>query len=263
MGLKSMAVAMVTVAAVGGGAWVAMAPDASSDFTSATPEDLVHGWIDAIGGMEAYWPMRSGRWTLTTEMYEPETGRLRRARPRYVTVVRGEGTDLTRIERWEGNDFIVQGWNGEEAWATRNGEFLEPGDMDYDQVLYVSGDVNYWIGLPYKLRDPGVQLHDRGTDDQGRRVVGVTFGDGVGLHDGDTWQYWFVDGNTWPVQLAYREEGRENFSVLRFEDIRSVDGYVFVGQRVHTNADGHVWKILRTHDFELNPEIDRRLFDRP
>ena len=35
-----------------------------------------------------------------------------------------------------------------------NGELLEPGQMDRDQVEYVASDVNYWIGLPYKPRDP-------------------------------------------------------------------------------------------------------------
>ena len=161
--------------------------------------------------------MRSARYTLTTEIYDPESGRLRRTRPRYVTLLRTDRGDLTRIERWEGNDFIQQGWNGVEPWALYNGEPLAEGDKDFDEVLYVSGDVNYWIGLPYKLRDPGVNLHDRGVDEEGRRVVGVSFGEGVGLHDGDTWQYWFEEGRTWPVQVAYKEEGRDNWNYLRFE----------------------------------------------
>ena len=105
-------------------------------------------------------------------------------------------------------------------WARYNGEALVPGDKDYDEVLYVAGDVHYWIGLPFKLSDPGVNLHDRGVDDQGRQVVGVSFGEGVGLHDGDSWQYWFEKDRTWPVQVAYKEENRTNWNLLRFEDVR-------------------------------------------
>jgi len=234
----------------------------------AAPDDaaaaaLVAKWIDALGGLEAYWPLKSARYTLTTEIYNPESGRLRRTRPRYVTMARTEAGELTRIERWEGDDFIQHGWDGVNEWALLNGEPLGPGDRDYDQVQYVSGDVHYWISLPFKLHDDGVNLHDRGIDDLGRQVVGVSFGEGVGLHDGDTWQYWFAEGQTWPVQVAYKEENRTNWNLLRFEDIRTVDDYTFVGRRVHYNEEGQLTKVLYTHDFEFNPELDRSVFSLP
>lgn len=222
----------------------------------AIAEALVEKWIDAVGGMEAYWALESARYTLTTEIYDTASGRLRRTRPRYVTLLKSPAGDLTRIERWEGNDFIQQGWNGSAEWALLNGEPLAAGDKDFDEVRYVSGDVHYWMGLPYKLHDDGVNLHDRGLDDEGRRVVGVSFGEGVGLHDGDSWQYWFEEGRTWPVQIAYMEEGRTNWNLLRFEDIRTVEGYTWVGRRVHYNEAGQLTKVLHTHDLEFNPEID-------
>lgn len=230
--------------------------------SDARAQELVARWIDAVGGLEAYWPLQTARYTLTTEMWDPVSGRLRRTRPRYVTMARTDRGQLTRIERWEGDDFIAHGTDGDTIWATMNGEPLGPGDMDYDQVPYVSGDVHYWIGLPYKLHDPGVNLHYRGRDDDGRHVVGVTFGEGVGLHD-DTWQYWFEDGRTWPVQVAYREEGRDYWNYLRFEDIRTIDGYTYVGRRVHFDETGGLTKVLHTHDFELNPELEPGLFSPP
>jgi len=233
------------------------------DSSMATPEELVTTWIDALGGLEAYWPLETARYTLTTEIYDTETGRLRRTRPRYVTIAKTDGGDLARIERWEGNDFIAHGWDGETVWARYNGEALVPGDKDYDEVLYVAGDVHYWIGLPFKLSDPGVNLHDRGVDDQGRQVVGVSFGEGVGLHDGDSWQYWFEKDRTWPVQVAYKEENRTNWNLLRFEDVRTVNGFTFVGRRVHYNDEGQLTKVLHTHDFEFNPELDMEVFAAP
>jgi len=185
---------------------------------------------------------------------------MRRSRSRYVTIARTDAGEISRIERWEGGDFIQQGWDGVEQWATLNGEPLGVGYKDYDQVPYVSGDVQYWISLPYKLRDNGVNLHDRGMDDEGRYVVGVTFGEGIGLHDEDTWKYRFEPGRSWPIQVAYMEEGDVDWSRLRFEDIRSADGYIFVGRRVHYNAEGALTKVLYTHDFELNPSLDPALF---
>ena len=56
------------------------------------------------------------------------------------------------------------------------------------------------------------------------------------------------------------EEGDVDWSRLRFEDIRSMDGYIFVGRRVHYNAEGALTKVLYTHDFELNPSLDPALF---
>ena len=79
-------------------AWAAPAwpPDAGPDTTAETqPGDdmaqaLVDGWIEALGGMETYWKLRSASYTLTTEMWDPDSGRLRRTRPRYVTIARLE-----------------------------------------------------------------------------------------------------------------------------------------------------------------------------
>ncbi len=226
----------------------------------AMAESLVGDWITAAGGMESYSRLSSARFTLTTEIYDPASGRMRRARPRYVAIARTNAGEITRIERWEGDDFIQQGWDGERQWATLNGAPLGGGDKDYDQVPYVSGDVQYWISLPFKLRDNGVNLHYRGVDDEGRHVVGVTFGEGIGLHDEDTWQYWFEDGRTWPVQVAYMEEGDDDWNRLRLEDIRTVDGYTFVGRRVHYNAQGGLTKVLFTHDLEFNPTLEMALF---
>ncbi len=226
----------------------------------ALADSLVANWIDALGGLERYWPMKSARFTVTTEMYDADSGRLRRTRPRYVTIARTDKGELSRIERWEGDDFIQHGWDGDAAWAVKNGEPLGPGDMDYDQARYVSGDVQYWISLPFKLRDDGVNLHYRGRDEEGRHVVGVSFGEGIGLHDGDAWQYRFEEGKTWPAQVAYMEEGRTNWNRLRFEDIREVDGYIFVGRRVYFNELGQVTKVIRTDAFELNPELDLAVF---
>jgi len=247
---------------VSGGAGFLSGDDAGQT-ADGLAEELVANWVEALGGLEAYWPLQSARYTLTTEIYDQASGRLRRTRPRYVTVLRTPQGDLTRIERWEGNDFIQQGWNGTTAWALLNGEPLSEGDKDFDEVPYVSGDVNYWIGLPFKLHDPGVNLHDRGRDADGRQVVGVSFGQGVGLHDGDSWQYWFEDGRTWPVQVAYKEEGRDNWNYLSFEDVRTVDGYTYVGRRVHHNEQGQLTKVLYTHDFELNPDVGPEIFGMP
>jgi len=258
-GLAAILLAAAPVAPGPAGVVRGQTSDAAQD---AVAEALVDGWIEALGGMETYWKLRSAEYTLTTRLYDPATGRLRRARPRYVTIARLDSGEAGRVERWEGDDFIQHGFDGQTEWAVMNDQALGPGDKDWDEARYVARDVFYWIGLPFKLKDPGVFLHHDGRDEDGRQVVRVTFGDGVGEHD-DTWFYAFEEGRALPVSIAYREEGRTNVSRTYWEDVREVDGYVFAGRRVHVNADGRVWKVLETTDFVLNPTVDPEVFRGP
>lgn len=262
LGLGGLALASVLASACGGEA-EAGAPIALEgpldEANDPVADSLVRTWIGAAGGLRPYWDLQAARFTLHTELYDPASGRLRKNRPRYVTLARGEGGERARIERWEDDDFIAHGYDGSSVWARMNGEALGPGDKDWEEADYVAADVNYWIALPYKLADPGVFLHDDGRDEAGRRVVRVTFGEGVGDHQ-DTWWYLFEDGRTWPAEVRYREAGRTNVNRLRFEDVRTVDGYTFVGRRVHFDDQGRVTKVLRVTDFEADPELDDGIF---
>ena len=231
----------------------------SSAGNDAQAVELVEAWIDALGGMEHLRSFASARFTLTTEMYNATTGRLRRTRPRYVTISQQPSGLAARIERWEGDDFIVQGWDGQIDWAYMNGQRLTARDKDQREVQYVSGDVNYWTRLPMKLKDPGVFLHYDGKDASGRHTVRVTFGEDVGETQ-DTYFYYFVDGRVWPVQVDYRTEGGTNVEHTRWEDIRTVDGHHYVGARVHFDNDGRVYKILRMSDLEPNPVLAPEVF---
>lgn len=227
-------------------------------------DSLVATWIEAVGGMERYRSRESATFTLTTELYDPSSGRLRRTRPRYVTIARLPTGEASRIERWEGDDFIVQGFDGGDSlWAVMNGRELGPGDKDYDEALYVARDVYYWASLPYKLRDPGVFLHYNGRTEEGLHEVSVSFGEGVGEHD-DTWFYFFEDGRAWPVEVHYIEEGRTSVNMARWEDFRETsDGWVYPGERVHFDEEGRVFKIIRMHDMVIDPEVDPEVFRRP
>lgn len=223
---------------------------------------IIQNWIDAIGGMENYHRFTSATFTLTTQMWDAESGRLRRTRPRYVWIARDASGLHARVERWEGNDFIEHGWHPDGQWAAMNGETLAEGDKDYDEANYVGGDVNYWIGLPYKLMDPGVNLHSEGTDGDGFRVVRVTFGENVGDHQ-DVWRYYFADGETWPTRVEYVEAGKTSRNPHWWKDIQEVDGYYYAGRRVYHDDQGRVTKVIVLTDLVVNPEIDRAKFLRP
>ncbi len=246
------------------GAWTFVAsPHHTTTATDdVTAESLINEWIEALGGMIVYNGLTGASFTLTTEIWDPGSGRLKRTRPRYVTMARLRSGQAARIERWEGNDFIQHGFDGVTEWASMNGEPLGPGDKDFDEARYVSSDVWYWIGLPFKLKDPGLRLHYDGLDSKGIHQVRVTFGDGVGDHN-DTWFYGFQEGRAMPVSIRYREEGREEIHHTYWEDIRVVDGYPFAGRRVHLDDEGRIWKVLSTSDFVFNPSFSPKWFRAP
>jgi len=249
---------------VSGDAEGASSAASSQSRGDARARELIDGWIESVGGMQTFHDFQSARFQLSTELYDPESGRLQRARPRYVTLAKMNGEQLSRIERWNwsGSHYIVQAFDGDSARAWVDGERTGPGQMDADQALYVSRDVFYWFSLPYKLRDPGVNLHYDGTDDQARDVVRVTFGQGVGEHQ-DTWWYLFREGRSWPVEVRYQTEGSGGLNRLHWEGIRSVDGYFYPVERVHVNDRDQVWKILRETDVTMNPELSMANFRDP
>ena len=225
-------------------------------------EALIDHWIEALGGMDNYYRVESASYTVTTEMYDPESGRLRRTRPRYVTIARDASGLFARVERWEGDDFIQQGWHPAGQWASMNGVPLAEGDKDWDEADYVGGDLNYWIFLPFKLKDGGVNLEYEGDDGRGRRLVTVTFGEGIGSSR-DTWRYHFEDDRTWPAEVSYQTERGTRPSPMRWTDIRVADGFFYVGSREYLDPEGRIRMIIRVSDVSINPDLDPQIFRRP
>ena len=163
--LRGIAVGTILVGAVT--ACQPAGEDPTGEFASDSPpeviaDSLISLWIDSLGGMETYRNFESASYTITTVIYDTLSGRVKRTRPRYVLIKKGPFGEETRVERWEGNDFIAQGFNGRVEWATLNGEFLPDTAKDWRETRYVAGDLFYWPGLPYKLRDDGGFLHYRG-----------------------------------------------------------------------------------------------------
>jgi hypothetical protein len=150
-------------------------------------------------------------------------------------------------------------WDGRTVQAFKNGMPLTSSDRDFQEVEYVAGEVNYWIRLPQKLKDPGVFLHYDGLDAAVRQTVRVTFGEDGGEQQ-DTFFYYFSDGRAVPIQVDYREEGSEHIEHTRWEDIKSADGYHYVGKRVHFDDEGRVTKAIRAADLEVSPSLPADVF---
>lgn len=241
-------------------------------------DSLIGLWIDSLGGMETYHALRAAAFTVTTELYDTLSGRLKRARPRYVWIKQGPYGEETRVERWESIGFIEQGFNGRDAaWAALNGELLPDTAKDTREALYVSRDLFYWLGLPYKLRDPGVYLSYHGLRQRpgatwegetppGDRfhAVGVSFGVGVGEHQ-DVFTYYFPPGRAFPHEVTYVEQGRESLNRLVWGETRRVGEirYPYVVRRDWLTLSGKRTKALVISDVVVNPEVAQERFEVP
>ena len=100
----------------------------------------------------------------------------------------------------------------------------------------------YWLMMPFKLRDPGVELAlEEPREHEGKRyqVLRLSF-EGVGLTPGD--RYWlFVDPETkrierWEMLL----EGREERSATSWTDWREVGPLTLAHDHVADEADRHI-----------------------
>lgn len=258
----------------------AAAPSLAGQSRDATADSLVSLWIDSVGGMTTYERFRSASFTVTTVLYDTVSGRIRKSRPRYVWIKKGPHGEETRVERWEDYGFIAQGFDGRSSWATIDGSLVPDTAKDARQALYVARDLFYWMGLPFKLRDPGVFLHYNGLVERpgrdlstagtpGARIetlhhaVGVSFGEGIGEHQ-DVFTYYFPPGRGFPTEVTYVESGRTNLNRLlwgepgRFGEL----GYPVVLRRDWVTLSGKRTKALVIGDVVINPEVPQGMFER-
>ena len=282
-------VALTALIAAGTFAIGACAPSAESESpeTDRTYEDaadsLVSMWIDSVGGMDRYHEFQSATYTVETILYDTLSGRVKRSRPRYVWIKKGPNGEETRVERWEPSGFIEQGFDGVTAWALHDGAVLPDTAKDAREALYVSRDLFYWIGLPYKLRDPGVILTYRGMvsrpgmefradptqpavspPDNGYHAVGVSFEAGVGEHQ-DVFMYYFEPGEVFPTEVTYVEEGRTNINRMLWTESSWAGefNYPYPARRDFITESGKRTKVLTIYDVTLNSDIPQSVFEGP
>ncbi|MHC4108568.1 MAG: hypothetical protein ACYSTY_10830 [Planctomycetota bacterium] len=248
-----------------------------------TADSLISLWIDAVGGRDTYHRFQGATYTVTTVWYDTVSGRQKRSRPRYVWLKKGPQGEQSRVERWETGGLIQQGFNGRDpAWAAEDGTMLPDTSKDGREALYVARDLFYWIGLPFKLEDPGVNLayaglkrrpgaewryrppDQRAPDDGRYHAVEVSFGVGVGEHQ-DVFTYYFAPGDPYPTEVTYVEEGRTNINRLLWGDTdRAGDlRYPYPVSRTSITASGKRTKALAIGDMVINPEIPQWRFERP
>ena len=242
-----------------------------SSAAASLADSTLDAWIDRAGGLAAWDSVRTLRYTVTTALYD-STGTVDWVRPRRVGIRKTADGFMSRIERPEGEGLYVQTFTGDTGWATLNDHPLPPDDPATEEVEYVGRDVYYWIGLPYKLRDPGVNAEGRRfeageapllTRGEGGVEVRITFGQQIGQHPGDRYFYYFLDGDPFPEEVHYIEEGGDSRSRMQWRDFRDQAPITYVGTRHYEDEDRVPTKQLRIDDVVINPALPDGLFAPP
>jgi hypothetical protein len=236
-------------------------------FTDPRAVALVDRWIEAAGGSGHWDAVSDVRYTMTTVWYDTATGSELRRRPRHVWISKHANGFRVRVERTEAEGDYVQVWTGDAAWATLDGRVLPDTARAVREIPMVAGDLSYWIGLPWKLRDPGVRLDYFDTDPHAAGAgVAVSFDPGVGLHPGDRYWYYFGDPTSAePTEAHFIEEGRaaEARERTRWSDWQRAGSARYLGRRLHVDADGRPVKALLIGDVAFNAGVADALFRRP
>lgn len=255
----ALAVLLAACGASGDGGPAADAPETSAG--GSTADSLVSAWIRAAGGPDAWQEVGSIRYTVTTVWYD-SAERVERMRPRRVEIRKRADGFHSRIERPEAEGLYVQVFTGDTVWATLNGRPLPPDHPATEESEYVGRDVHYWIGLPWKLRDPGVNLEATRLE-RGGHEVRVTFGSDVGIHPGDQYFYLFLDRDPRPEEVHYREEGSEGRTRTLWRDFASAGPITYVGTRRYVDDQERTTKELRIDDVWIDPPLPDSLFRPP
>lgn len=228
--------------------------------SAATADSILDAWIEAAGGLAAWDSVRTLRYTVTTVWFD-STGEVRRMRPRRVELRKSARGEESRIERPEAEGLYVQVFDGDTAWAALNGRPLPVEHPATAEAEYVGRDVFYWIGLPYKLRDPGVH-HEARPLPEGGHELAVRFGEEIGAHPGDRYYYYFVDPDPFPEEVHYIEQGRDekDRNRTRWRGFESSGPLTYVVDRTWYDTAGHPTKALRIDDVWVNPPLADSLF---
>lgn len=253
------AVLGLSIAACGGGE--DGAPAAGATGNGGTADSLVSAWIRAAGGPDAWGSVGSLRYTVTTVWYD-SAERVERMRPRRVEIDKVPDGFRSRIERPEAEGLYVQVFTGDTVWAALNGQPLPSDHPATEESEYVGRDVFYWVGLPWKLRDPGVNLEASPLEGGGHEVK-VTFGSDVGMHPGDRYFYRFLDEDPWPEEVHYMEAGSEGRTRTLWRHFTRAGPLTYVGTRRYVDGEGRTTMELRIDDVWVDPPLADSLFVAP
>jgi uncharacterized protein DUF6503 len=233
----------------------------------ADAQALLDKVITAHGGMQAWQSLHDLTFTLTLIALSPQGEEAAASKSLYYLKQQGKA----RVESITGKGVKVEGFDGEKPWVTVNGK-PEAGEEALRLAQFQSVNWWYWIGVPFKLKDPGVILTYKGTAafrGQPVEILEVTFQPGVGSTndrfvysiDPKTGRIVFVEfqlqPGVWPGV-----GGQERSEWL---DYKQVGPFTMHTRRVYYGDAklNHRTRVILFGDFQVNSGLDDSLFRPP
>ncbi len=246
-------------------------PRRGGTFLSAKTTEDVQALLDKIiaahGGMEAWVTLKDMTFTLTQVRLTPPSD-VAGAR---VSLYRLKRPGLARVETVTGDGILLEGFDGQRAWATLDGRRVtEPERLT--RAHFQAVNWWYWMGIPFKLRDPGTIVREKPmVRFQGRpvHVLEVTF-----AAEGPTDRFtYYVDPDTYYIVSVETElrpgvwpgVGGRGPGWSTWHDYRAVGLFtmhtkrIFYGNPELTDRRG----ILLLGDFKFNTGLTDDLFKPP
>ncbi len=112
----------------------------------------------------------------------------------------------------------------------------------------------YWFLMPFKLRDPGVQLAHIGKQADGRERLRITFEGG-----GDTYHFDVDEQSGRIAYWQFHHEGETRLETGTWEDWVNVDGVSFATNHLREDGRTRVW----TKDITRDDRLPAALFEAP
>lgn len=234
---------------------------------------LVQEVINKMGGLERWRALQDIEYTYTYR--NPATGKQDVSLERYVYADElswAKYQEHTQSLMPEEAGEIIQGFDGDTAWITLEGQLLT--EQPYIDRAHFSRKTNfYWLNMMFKLLDPGVAhqlLEDQELYGHSYHRVKVTFGDHVG--DVQDTYLLYVNPDTKLVDyflFTVMAFGRSEPLLTRVE-YGQVDGLMFPVSRRYapSNWDGQVaeaanWMEALSADFKINSGFSTAMFQQP
>ena len=235
----------------------------------ARAQALLDKVITAQGGMQAWQSLQDLTFTLTRIVFGPQGEEAAASKSLYYLKQQGKA----RVESITGKGVKVEGFDGEKPWVTVDGK-PDSGAEALRLAQFQSANWWYWMGVPFKLKDPGVILTYKGTAAfRGKpvEILEATFQPGVGSTS-DRYSYW-IDPKTGRILFVefqlqpgvWPGVGGPTPNRSEWLDYKQVGPFTMHTRRVfYGDAKlNHRTMVILFGDFQVNAGLDDKLFRAP
>ena len=255
------------------------APDRDEAPRGDRATEIVDRMIAAHGGLEAWRRIRDVHFRERRVRFANEE-RPETTSERDIYMKRRNGDWMVRIEVAAGGRLeqigpdglpadgfivtepIVMVYDGEEYLETRGGRRVTDPEI-LRSTRFIVAAWRYWFGIPFVIKDPGVNLAYEGEEilyGQPVHAIEGTFAEGVVDNPDDVFRY-YINKETHMVEsLRYRMQGRPRFREFRMQKYVQMDGILHDTLRQYQTHEGVNDGFKEMDILAVNSDLDADLF---